>query len=264
MPLRPPFASIHGWLLDMDGVIYRGRALLPAADTLIHTLQAEQRPFLFLTNNATKTPEQIQHHLAELGIHVSPAHIFTSALATAAALQTMAPPPQRVLVVGSQGLRQALQEKGYQLVDVAEDAQWVVQGLNQHVSYTELSEATLAIRRGCPWLATNPDRTWPGERGQYPGAGALTALLVAATDRQPTVIGKPEPGIYQQALTRLGVAASDAVMVGDRLETDILGGHRAGLRTICTLTGVSTREQALTYQPSPDWIISDLRELLDD
>ncbi len=264
MHLRPPFDAIRGWLIDMDGVLYRGRQPLPAATDFIQTLQRSQRPFLFLTNNATKTPQQIQKRLASMDIHVPLAAIFTSALATAAALQEQAPPPQSVLVMGSDGLQQAIQQAGYTIVEQAEQAQWVVSGLNQHACYQQLAETTLAIRRGCPWLATNPDLTWPGERGELPGAGAITALLVAASGRQPVVIGKPEPGIFQQALARLGVDPAEAVMLGDRLSTDILGGQRAGLRTICTLTGVSTREQAQAHTPPPDWIIPDLRALLRD
>lgn len=263
MNLRPPFDAIRGWLIDMDGVLYRGHSPLPAATPFIQTLQHRQRPFLFLTNNATKTPQQICQRLADMDIHVPESAIFTSALATTAALQQQAPPPRRVLIIGGDGLRSALQETGYQIVHSAEQAQWVITGLDQHVSYEQLGEATLAIRGGCPWLATNPDRTWPGERGDLPGAGALIALLEAASDRHPTIIGKPEPGIFRQALDLLGVAAAEAVMVGDRLSTDIRGGQRAGLRTICTLTGVTTSAQAQAFSPPPDWIIPDLRALLE-
>ncbi|NOZ70446.1 MAG: HAD family hydrolase [Chloroflexi bacterium] len=262
MTLKPPFDSIQAWLIDMDGVIYRGAKPLPAADAFIRTLQESQRPFLFLTNNATKTPTQIIARLAQMGIVVEENRVFTSAQATAAYLKSQAPPPQRVLIVGGEGLHQAISNAGYEIVNRAEEAQWVVSGLDQHVTYEQLGEATLAIRWGCPWLATNPDRTWPGERGELPGAGALVALLEAATDQHPTIIGKPEPNFFLQALARLGVSADQAVMVGDRLSTDILGGHRAGLRTICTLTGVTTQAQAEAYNPRPDWIVPDLRALL--
>lgn len=262
MPLAAPFHTLRAWLIDMDGVLYRGDEPLPGAAALVATLQAEGHPFLFLTNNATRTPAQYVGKLARIGIRVDADRVFTSSLATAAYLRRHYPPPRRVLVVGGDGIRQAVDEAGYERVRCAEEADLVVAGLDQSVCYEQLAEASLAIAAGRPFIATNPDRTVPSERGNLPGAGAILAFLEAAGGRPPLVIGKPEPGIFEAALNHLGVTAAEAVMVGDRLETDILGGHRAGLRTICVLTGISTRAQAEAFDPRPDWIVPDLSALL--
>jgi 4-nitrophenyl phosphatase len=263
MALSAPFHTLHAWLIDMDGVLYRGDEPLPGAAALVAALQAAGHPFLFLTNNAMRTPAQYVSKLAGMGIQVEERHVFTSSLATAAYLRRHYPPPRRLLVVGGEGIRRAVDEAGYARVTRAEEAELVVVGLDQAVCYNQLAEAALAIAAGRPFIATNPDRTVPSERGNLPGAGALLAFLEAATGCQPLVIGKPEPGIFEAALQHLGVSPAETVMVGDRLETDILGGHRAGLRTLCVLTGISTRTEAEAFDPRPDWIVPDLRALLD-
>lgn len=264
MPLKPPYSNFRAWFIDMDGVIYRGTHVLPGAPALIAALQQGGNPYLFLTNNATKTPDQSVARLAKIGINVPASAIFSSALATAAYLVQHFPPPLRLIVVGGDGIRQAVDEAGYERVARAEEAQLVVSGLDQSVDYAQMAEAALAINAACPWIATNADPTWPGERGDMPGAGALIALLEASTGQKPlAVIGKPELGIFEQALARLGVSAANVVMLGDRLGTDILGGHRAGLRTILTLTGASTLAEAQTFDPRPDFIIPDLTALLE-
>lgn len=263
MKLRSPYNAFSAWLIDMDGVIYRGAEPLPAAADLIRILQREHIPFLFLTNNAIRTHAQYVARLAEMDIHVDETAIFTSPDAARAYLLAHHPPPARVLVIGGDGLRQAVVKAGYQETARAEDADIVAVGLAFDITYAQLAEAALAIRRGRPWIATNPDRTLPSERGQLPGAGAVLAFLEAATDRKPIIVGKPETPIFEQALARLGARPENAIMVGDRLETDILGAHRAGLRTLCVLTGASTREQAENYDPRPDFILSDLTLLME-
>ncbi len=262
--LRSPFNTLRAWLIDMDGVLYHGSRPLPAASEFIQTLQAEKTPFLFLTNNATKTPAEYVERLAEMGIRVHEQAIFTSALATARYVKKNMSPPRRVLVIGGNGIRVAMQEAGYALVERAEEADMVVSAMDIQATYARLTEATLAIRAGATWIQTNPDRTFPSERGIVPGAGAIQAFLEAATDQTPLVIGKPQPGIFEQALAILGARAEDTVMLGDRLETDILGAHRAGVKTICVLTGIASREQAESYNPRPDWIIEDLTQLLSE
>ena len=263
MRLRPPFDALSGWLIDMDGVLYHGARPLPAASDFIHTLQTTQTPFLFLTNNATRTPAEYVQRLADMDIHVGEEAIFTSALATARYIQAHYPAPRAVLVIGGNGIRVALRDLGYTLVQQADQADLVVSAMDTQATYARCAEATLAIRRGVPWIQTNPDRTFPSERGIVPGAGSIQAFLEAATERTPIVIGKPEPGIFQQALDILGTPPETTVMLGDRLETDILGAHRAGLKTICVLTGIASRDQAQAYDPRPDWIIDDLTALLD-
>ncbi|MCO6452958.1 MAG: HAD-IIA family hydrolase [Caldilineales bacterium] len=263
MPLKTPYSQLKVWLIDMDGVVYRGSEPLPGAAAFIAALQETKTPFLFLTNNATKTPDQSLDRLARMDINVSEREIFTSALATAAYLCRHYPPPQNVVVVGGQGIRVALTDAGYNLASSADEADLVVSALDQSVTYAHLAEATLAINRGCPWIATNADPSLPSERGDLPGAGAIIALLAAATGRDPLVIGKPETGIFTQALAQLRAAPGEAVMLGDRLTTDILGGHNAGLMTMCVLTGIATQTDAENYRPRPDFIIPDLTSLLD-
>ncbi len=247
----------------MDGVVYRGDEPTPGAAAFVAALQEGGHHFLFVTNNATKTPAQYAHKLAQMGIFVHEDTVFTSPQATTAYLLAHYPPPRRVLVVGGDGIRKAADEAGYERVSRAEEAQVVIAGLDQQVTYAQLAEASLAIDAGCPFIATNPDLNVPSERGNMPGAGALLAFLEASTGTKPLVIGKPGQGIFIEALARLQVAPDQVVMLGDRLETDILGGHRAGLRTICTLTGISSRAEAEAYEPRPDWIVPDLTALLD-
>lgn len=262
MPLKAPYSALRGWLIDMDGVIYRGDEPTPGAATFISALQEGGHRFMFLTNNATKTPRQYVEKLAAMDIHVGDENVFTSPLATAAYLVHHLPPPRRILVVGGNGIQRAVVEAGYQIVQRAEEAQVVVAGLDQHVTYEHLAEAALAIEAGCPWIGTNPDLTVPSERGNMPGAGALLAFLEASTGRRPVIIGKPATGIYEQAIAILGTDPNETVMLGDRLETDILGGHAAGIRTVCVLTGVASRSTAEAYDPRPDWIVPDLTHLL--
>lgn len=263
MPLRPPFNAIPAWLIDMDGVIYVGADVLPGAVDFIQNLQENGHQFLFLTNNATKTPDQSAERLAKMGIDVPSSTIFNSAMATAAYLSEKFPPPKRVFVLGGYGIQVALSEAGYDLLKRADDAEIVVSALDQNATYADFAEAALAIAAGCPWIATNADPSLPTERGNLPGAGAMIAVLSTTTGREPDIVGKPSVPIFEQALERLGVGPHDAVMVGDRLSTDILGGHQAGMKTLCVLTGISSRAMAEAYDPRPDWIVTDLRAVLD-
>lgn len=264
MPLKPPFDELRAWLIDMDGVLYRGSDPLPGASEFIETLQQGDYAFLFLTNNATKTPEQVVGRLQSMGIDAGVDSVYTSAMATVAHLLEHYPPPRRVLIVGGAGIQSAIPEAGYERVNRAEQADLVVCALDQHATYEHMAEAALAIRAGAPWIATNPDPSLPGERGILPGAGSIIAFLAAATDQEPLVIGKPETVIFDQALALLGASREETVMVGDRLTTDILGGHRAGLKTLCVLTGIATPDDAAHFAPQPDWIVPDLPAILVD
>ncbi len=262
MPLKSPFSSLAAWLIDMDGVLYHGKRPLPAAAEFINALQTEGKPFIFLTNNATRTPSEYVRRLAEMGIVVSEDAIFTSALATARFAQEQFPSPRPVIIVGGNGIRVAMKNAGYTLVEQAELASLAISAMDTEATYARMAETALAIRAGVPWIQTNPDPTFPSERGILPGAGAIQAFLETATERKPVVIGKPQQGIFRQALAILGASPEETVMLGDRLETDILGGHRAGLKTICVLTGIASRAQAEAYEPRPDWIIEDLTALV--
>jgi len=255
-------ATIRAFLLDLDGVVYRGDTALPGAVEFIAELQARRVPFLFITNNSTRTPAQYVAKLARMGLRVGEETVLTSALAAAAYLADIAPRGTPVYAIGETGLRQALAERGFVLTNDYSAARYVVVGHDTTLTWRKLADATLALRRGVPFIATNPDRTLPTEEGQVPGAGAILAALEAASGVSPRVIGKPEVTIFRQALARLGVGPEHAAVVGDRLETDILGGCKAGLRTIGVLSGVTTAEEFAQANPSPDWVFEDLAALL--
>jgi 4-nitrophenyl phosphatase len=254
-PLAP-----RALLLDLDGVIYRGQQVLPGAHALFAWLQAHRIPYRLLTNNATLTPRQYQAKLRALGIRVPAASVLTSAVATAAYLRETAGPGARVFVIGERGLRQALRAAGCVLVD--RQADYVVAGLDRTVCYPRLAAACLAIASGAAFIGTNPDPAFPTEEGLWPGAGAIQALLTACTGVRPRVIGKPEPTMLTQAVRQLGVAPSDALMVGDSLLTDIAGGRAAGIPTALVLTGVTCPDELARASIQPDHVFRDLDELV--
>lgn len=260
--MTPSLCEIRGFILDMDGVIYAGNELLPGAREFVSYLQVTGTPFLFLTNNSSRTPGQYAEKLTSLGIDVHEERVFTSALATAAWLKGTAPAGARVLVIGERGIREALAQQGFRLVDDHQQAQYVVVGFDSTFTYAKAREAALAIRKGALLIATNTDASLPTEQGEIPGAGSIVAMLETATGVRARVIGKPEPGIFEQALARLGTRAEETAVVGDRYETDIVGGHRAGLRTIGVLCGVTDARRFAAADPRPDWVFAHLGELL--
>jgi 4-nitrophenyl phosphatase len=252
--------TVKAFVFDMDGVVYRGDVAVSGAADFIGALRAAGVPFLFLTNNSTTSPDKVASRMKGLGIECRPEEVLTSAEVTAATLaQEM--PGARVLLIGEEGIRQALAAAGFHFTEDHRQADLVVVGMDRQLTYSRLMEAGLAIRRGAAFVATNTDRTLPTPLGLVPGAGSLVAALVTATDREPRVIGKPMPGIYLFALPRLGVPAELTAAVGDRPETDILGGQLAGMRTIGVLSGVGTAEDFAAMQPPPDWVFKDLGEL---
>ncbi len=259
--LQPPISnSIKSLIIDMDGVLYRGNEVIEGAGEFIALLQREGVPFLLLTNNSTRTPDQYVEKLAEMGIAVEEGDILTSAQATALYMERIAPPRTRVYAIGQEGLQAALREK-YTIVEGG--ASFVVVGMDTELTYEKLKIATLLIRSGAKFVATNPDRTLPTEEGLIPGSGAILAALEAATGVAPFVVGKPEPAIFDLALARMGVGREGAAVIGDRLETDILGGQRAGLITILVLSGATSRQELENSCIKPDLVFEDVRQLYD-
>ena len=254
--------SLRAFLLDLDGVVYRGDIRLPGAASFIAELQAAGIAFLFVTNNSTRTPAQFAAKLVRMGIHVDEEVVLTSSLATAAHLTTVAPPGTQIYVIGEIGLRRALAERGFAITDDWRAARYVVAGHDTGLTWRKLADATLAVRSGAEFIGTNPDSTLPTEEGLVPGAGAILGALEVASGRAPLVIGKPGGIIFEQALTRLGTRREVTAMIGDRLETDIQGAQRAGLRTIGVRSGVTSQEAFLQSSTPPDWIFEDLAELL--
>jgi 4-nitrophenyl phosphatase len=249
-------------LFDMDGVIYVGNQPLPGVQELFDYLDASGRRWLCITNNASNTSAMFADKLAKMGIHAAPEHILGSAEATASWLAGEAPRGSKVIMLGMDGLRSALLKEGFELVTDPHEAAYAVAGINFHLHYDQLADVTLAIRAGAQFIGTNTDPTYPSERGQIPGTGSILALLTAATGVQPTVVGKPYPGMYQLAMRRLGAEPATTLMVGDRYETDIVGAVKLGLITAGVLTGISSRAEFEQSDPRPDLVLEGLPELL--
>lgn len=257
---------IKALILDMDGVLWRADQPIGNLPRIFQRIAEMGLSVALATNNATRTPQEYLQKLSRFGVAIDPAHIVTAAMATGRLLAAHFPDGGNVYVVGQAGLRQAVQSAGFHVPppdELPDEAVAVAAGLDTAISYRKLTCATLLIRRGVPFYGSNPDLTYPVPEGQAPGAGAILAAIQAATGVKPIIAGKPETPLFELALQRLGVRAKEALMVGDRPETDILGGQRAGLRTALVLSGVCTSAQAAAVSPPPDWIAADLSALLD-
>ncbi|MBX0326187.1 HAD-IIA family hydrolase [Oscillochloris sp. ZM17-4] len=254
-------SAIRAVLFDMDGVLYRGKQMLAGVPELLAFLGERGIGYACITNNASMTPGQYEEKLGAMGIAMPARLVLTSALATSRHLRGAFPPGTRVLIVGMRGLREALLGDGYFVEDRA-SPELVVQGADFELTYATLKGAALAIRHGARFVATNPDRTFPSEEGLIPGAGATTAALVAATDVQPLVIGKPAPTMFLVAAEMLGVEPGQTLVIGDRLDTDIAGANNAGMPSAMVLTGVSQRADVGAGPGTPDLIVASLPDLL--
>jgi len=252
--------SVGAFIFDMDGVLYRGNTVLPGAPELIARLRRGGIPFLFLTNNSTTPSGEVARKLCGMGIEAASEEIMTSADATAEFL-AIEYRSARVLVIGEAGIRQALTAVGFELTTDPRLADVVVVGMDREATYERLKHASLAIQRGARFIATNLDASLPSEEGLIPGAGSLVGMLEIASGVKAQAIGKPAPDIFRQALVRLGVSHEISATVGDRPETDIVGGQAARLKTIAVLTGVAKRDAFMAMQPPPDWVFADLNEL---
>jgi HAD superfamily hydrolase (TIGR01450 family) len=262
-------------LLDLDGVVFLGDEVIAAAPEALEAVRASGAELGFVTNNASRTPDQLADHLGRLGVRARPSEVVTAAMAAAEHVAAELPTGSAVLAVGGDGVAEALTTVGLRPVDRATgEVVAVVQGYGADVGWRDLAEAAVAIRAGAWWVATNTDRTLPSPRGPLPGNGALIAALVTATDQEPESVGKPELALFRTALGHLsdenderepGSAAPRAgLMVGDRLETDIEGGRRAGLATLFVLSGASTAEDLLRAPAAqrPDYLGRDVSALL--
>lgn len=255
------FATIKALVFDMDGVLWRGEQALPGLTELFTFLRARQLPYLLATNNSRRTQADYVTKLAKLGVADVPLEsILTSALATALHLKSHYATGTRVHVVGENGLRHEIEAAGFVLAD--ENVQAVVAGIDTSFTYEKARVACQLLLAGATFFATNADRNIPMENSLAPGAGSILAMLEMATDRKPTVIGKPHPAMFETALRELGTRASHTLMVGDRLNTDIEGAHHTGLRSALVLTGVNSREDALAYHIQPDVIVDNLPALM--
>lgn len=258
---RGDLRAARAFLFDMDGVLYRGNQPLPGAREILDHLRARGVAHLFLTNNASRTPDQVAAKLQSMGMNATAAQILTSSEIAVADVARTAQPSDRVFVVGGAGIRAAMALAGLTIADRWTEATIVIVGLDRGCTYERLAQAGLAVQRGARFIATNGDRSYPTERGLEPGAGALLAVIEATTGVRPQSYGKPEPAMFDAALARLGIAAAQCVMVGDRHETDIVGGARAGCITVAVASGVDSEAHLRTAQPAPDHVFGSVLDL---
>lgn len=260
--MLPPY--IKSLILDMDGVIWRGDAPIGDLAATFQSIRERGLKFVFATNNSTKTSEQYVAKLKDFGVDVEPWQVVTSSQAAARAIVQNFPQGTKALVIGEDGLRIPMEQEGFEIVSLenAPQAQVVVMGMDRGVSFEKLSEATLLIRQGVQFYATNMDKTFPTPRGQIPGAGAWAAVIITATNVEPIVAGKPFPFLMELSLEKLGTKKEETLVVGDRLETDIAAGQRIGCPTALVLSGVSTKEQAENWNPKIDIVAKDLTTLI--
>jgi len=257
-------SHIKSLIIDMDGVIWRSDAPIGDLAAIFNRIRERGLKFVFATNNSTKTSSQYVSRLQEFGVDVEPWQVVTSSQAAAHAMAEKLPHGSKIFMVGEEGLRIPLEEKGFAVLSTADapQAQAVVMGLDRSVSFEKLVEATLLVRTGIPFYATNTDRTFPTPRGQIPGAGAWLSVIITATSVQPIVAGKPFPFLMDLSMERLGTDRNETLVIGDRLDTDIAAGQAVGCPTALVLTGVSTREQAVNWRPEIDIVVDDLATLL--
>jgi 5'-nucleotidase len=249
-----------GFLIDMDGVIYRSSQFIPGAVRFIRLLQEYHIPFLFLTNNSQRTRRDVATKLQRMGMPVEEHHIFTCAMATARFLASQKP-SGTAYVIGEGGLLTALHNNGYAVVDKLPD--YVVVGEGRTLSFEMLEQAVQMVVGGAKLIATNIDPNCPTQHGTRPGCGAIVSLIEVATGIKAFSVGKPSPVMMRTARKELGMATSETIMIGDTMETDIQGGVQMGYRTILVLTGTTKREDLAKYAYQPDMIVDSIEDLCD-
>jgi len=259
-----PLEGVGLVLADLDGVLYQGQRPLDHAVASL-TKAARKAQLGFITNNASRTPESVALQIAGFGLSAQPADVVTSPQAAIRVLSRLIEPGSLVLVVGGEGLTSEVERAGFRMTRLADESpDAVIQGFSPEVGWTDLAQASFALQRRpeIPWIATNTDWSIPVEGGVAPGNGALVSAVHLAVGRLATFAGKPEKEIFDVALERFG-SVGDALMIGDRLDTDILGANRAGIRSALVLTGIDTPKTLLASDESqrPTYVLEDLRDL---
>ncbi len=249
--------NYKGYLIDLDGTMYRGSEQIAEASDFISRLNQKGIPYLFVTNNSSRTPAQVAKKLQEFQIPATEQQVFTTSQATANYIYDENHKAS-VYIIGEEGLRTALREKGFH--ESAEAADYVVMGIDRELTYEKLAEACLAVRNGATFISTNADIAIPTERGLVPGNGSITSVVAVSTQTTPIFIGKPESIIMEQALKVLGTAKSETLMVGDNYDTDILAGINAGMDTLLVHTGVTMAEHLSQYEVQPTYSVNTLDE----
>ena len=252
--MEPP----KNYLIDMDGVLIKGGSMIPGADGFLARLKAREAKHLVLTNNSRYTPGDLSHRLHGIGLDVAADYIFTSAMATARFLQTQRP-NGTAFVIGDSGLTWALHSTGYVITDREPD--YVVLGEAGSYTLESLTQAVRLIEAGARFIATNPDPNGPGEGGTVPACGAVAALIEKASGVSPLFVGKPNPLMMRTALKYLGAHSENTVMVGDRMDTDVIAGVQSGLETILVLSGVTRGEDVARFSYQPTRIVESVADI---
>ena len=248
------------WLTDMDGVLVREGEALPGAAEFLEALVNHERRFLVLTNNSIYTPRDLTARLTRAGIDLPEELIWTSALATAAFLEDQQPKGS-AFAIGETGLTTALHEIGYTLTDIEPD--FVVLGETRTYSFEAITKAIRLVTRGARFIATNPDTTGPSPEGPLPATGAVAALITRATGIEPYFVGKPNPMMFRSALNRIEAHSESTIMVGDRMDTDIVAGIEAGLDTVLVLSGSTKRDEVASFPYRPGRIVDSVADIID-
>ena len=248
----------NGFLIDMDGVIYRGSEMIRGADRFVNLLREHEIPFIFLTNNSQRTRRDVATKLQRMGFNIEERHVFTCAMSTGRFLEKQCP-GGTAYVIGEGGLLNALHQHGYSIVD--HDPDYVVVGEGRTMSFEMIEAAVGMINKGAKLVATNLDPNCPTPAGMRPGCGAIVSMLEIATGVKAFSVGKPSPLMMRDARKELGLETAETTMIGDTMETDILGGVQLGFRTVLVLTG-GTREADLgRYAYRPDLIVDSIEDL---
>ena len=246
------------YLMDMDGVLLKGGTVIPGAEQFVERLKERGAEFLVLTNNPMYTPRDLAHRMHIIGLDIPAERIFTSAMATARFLATQRP-KGTAFVIGESGLTEAIHNEGYVITEHEPD--YVVLGETHSYVIEWITKAVRLVARGARFIATNPDPVGPTESGIVPACGAMAALIERATGVSPFFVGKPNPLMMRSALNYLGVHSENTVMVGDRMDTDVIAGVESGMETILVLSGVTRREDVTRFPYQPGRILGSVAEI---
>ncbi|HOK10041.1 MAG TPA: HAD-IIA family hydrolase [Candidatus Hydrogenedens sp.] len=250
---------VKNYLIDMDGVLVKGNSVIPGANNFIQRLNEAGSKFLVLTNNPKFTPMDLSHRLNILNLEISAENIYTSAVAVGMFLR-MQKPNGTAFVLGESGLTTAVHQAGYIITEYNPD--YVILGETSNYNFDQITLAVRLIRKGAKFIATNPDPLGPTETGIVPACGAMAALIEKATGRSPFYIGKPNPFMMRSAMNYLGVHSENTVIIGDRMDTDIVAGVQTGVETILVLTGVTKLEDIEKYPYRPTRVVNSVEEII--
>lgn len=246
------------YLMDMDGVLIREEEIIPGVPEFIQELQDNSINFLVLTNNSIRTRRDLSARLEQQNLYIPEESIWTSAMATATFLNTQSP-KSSAYVIGESGLTTALHDVGYTLTDV--NPEFVILGETRNYSFENIATAIQLIEGGAKFLATNPDNNAPSPQGMLPATGSFAAVISTATGKKPYFLGKPNPLMMRYALRKISAHSANTIMIGDRMDTDVLSGLESGLQTFLVLTGMSTRESIKQYPFRPTKILNSIADL---